>query len=152
MSLGEIPAGRIVKSAGPCFPSVRITATSPECVSAASKRCSSAENASASGADPVDYVKGMLAQKKKVPGFGHRVYHTEDPRATHLRRMSQDLGQSSGNAKWFDISRKIEEFVTGTGLATSSPQTIFSGAACYPTIERMLPHNPLTPGWRRISG
>ncbi len=31
------------------------------------------------GADPVDYIKGMLAQKKKVPGFGHRVYHTEDP-------------------------------------------------------------------------
>ena len=30
-------------------------------------------------------VKEMLAQKKKIPGFGHRVYHTEDPRATHLR-------------------------------------------------------------------
>src|ERR1039458_6573044 len=32
----------------------------------------------AAGADPVEYVKGMLAQKKKIPGFGHRVYHTED--------------------------------------------------------------------------
>jgi len=65
----------------------------------------------ASGADPVDYINGMLAQKRKVPGFGHRVYHTEDPRATHLRKMSEDLGKSSGNAKWFEISRKIEEFV-----------------------------------------
>jgi citrate synthase len=64
-----------------------------------------------SGADPVDYVKGMLAQKKKIPGFGHRVYHTEDPRATHLRQMSRDLGHSSGQAKWFEISHKIEEFV-----------------------------------------
>jgi citrate synthase len=63
------------------------------------------------GADPVDYVKGMLAQKKKIPGFGHRVYHTEDPRATHLRTMSRDLGKSSGNPKWFEYSRKIEEFV-----------------------------------------
>jgi citrate synthase len=63
------------------------------------------------GADPVEYVKGMLAQKKKVPGFGHRVYHTEDPRATHLRTMSRDLGNSSGVPKWFEISRKIEEFV-----------------------------------------
>ena len=63
------------------------------------------------GADPVEYVKGMLAQKKKVPGFGHRVYHTEDPRATHLRKMSRDLGQSSGNPKWFDYSHAIEEFV-----------------------------------------
>ena len=64
-----------------------------------------------SGADPIEYVKGMLAQKKKIPGFGHRVYHTEDPRATQLRVMSLDLGNSSGQAKWFEISRKIEEFV-----------------------------------------
>ncbi len=63
------------------------------------------------GADPVEYVKGMLAQKKKVMGFGHRVYHTEDPRATHLRKMSRDLGQSSGEPKWFEYSRKIEEFI-----------------------------------------
>ena len=64
-----------------------------------------------SGADAVDYVKGMLAQKKKIPGFGHRVYTTEDPRASHLRVMSRDLGNSSGQAKWFEISHKIEEFV-----------------------------------------
>lgn len=63
------------------------------------------------GADPVDYVRRMLEQKKKISGFGHRVYHTEDPRATHLRRMSEDLGRASGNTKWFDMSRKIELFV-----------------------------------------
>jgi len=63
------------------------------------------------GVDPVDYVKGMLAEKKKVPGFGHRVYHTEDPRATHLRKMSSDLGKSNGQSKWFEMSHKIEEFV-----------------------------------------
>jgi citrate synthase len=64
-----------------------------------------------SGADPVEYVKGMLAQKKKVPGFGHRVYHTEDPRATHLRHMSEQLGNSSGQPKWFRYSQAIERFV-----------------------------------------
>jgi citrate synthase len=63
------------------------------------------------GIDPVEYVKGMLAQKKKIPAFGHRVYHTEDPRATHLRRMSKDLGESSGQPKWFAMSRKIEEYI-----------------------------------------
>jgi len=63
------------------------------------------------GADPVEHIKGMLAQKKKIPGFGHRVYHTEDPRATHLRKMSQDLGKSSGQTQWFDMSEKIEKFV-----------------------------------------
>ena len=63
------------------------------------------------GADPVEYVKQMFEQKKKISGFGHRVYHTEDPRATHLRRMSEDLSRSAGNTKWFDMSRKIELFV-----------------------------------------
>ena len=62
-------------------------------------------------ADPVDYVRNMLAQKKKISGFGHRVYHTEDPRATHLRKMSHDLGVSSGQPKWYEMSHKIEEFV-----------------------------------------
>src|SRR5580700_6898381 len=63
------------------------------------------------GADPVEYIKGMLAQKKKIPGFGHRVYHTEDPRATHLRLMSRDLGSASGQPKWFQYSQAIEEFI-----------------------------------------
>ena len=32
--------------------------------------------------------------KAKIPGFGHRVYRTEDPRATHLRVLSEELGQA----------------------------------------------------------
>jgi len=64
-----------------------------------------------SGADPVEYVKQMFAEKKKISGFGHRVYLTEDPRATHLRKMSEDLSRTAGNSKWFDMSRKIELFV-----------------------------------------
>ena len=85
-----------------------------------------------SSADPVDYVKGMLAQKKKVPGFGHRVYHTEDPRATHLRRMSEDLGKSSGSAKWFEISRKIEEFIVADRKLNANVD--FYSASMYHTL------------------
>jgi citrate synthase len=62
-------------------------------------------------ADPIEYVRNMLAQKKKVPGFGHRVYNTEDPRATHLRVMSRDLGRSSGQPQWYEMSEAIEKFV-----------------------------------------
>ena len=62
-------------------------------------------------ADPVVFVRNMLAQKKKIPGFGHRVYHTEDPRATHLRVMSRDLGKASGQPQWYDMSEKIEALV-----------------------------------------
>jgi citrate synthase len=63
------------------------------------------------GEDPVEHVRQMLAEKKKISGFGHRVYRTEDPRATHLRKMSEQLGESSGNRKWFDMSQRIEQFV-----------------------------------------
>jgi citrate synthase len=69
------------------------------------------EEIDARKADPVEYVRGLLAQKKKISGFGHRVYHTEDPRATHLRKMSEDLCKSSGQAKWFEMSHKIEQFI-----------------------------------------
>jgi citrate synthase len=69
------------------------------------------EDIDARKADPVEYVRGLLEQKKKISGFGHRVYHTEDPRATHLRKMSEDLCKSRGQAKWFEMSRKIEQFI-----------------------------------------
>jgi citrate synthase len=84
------------------------------------------------GADPVEFVKGMLAQKKKIPGFGHRVYHTEDPRATHLRKMSRDLGQSSGEPKWFDFSNKIEGYVKGEKKLNANVD--FYSASTYHTL------------------
>jgi len=86
----------------------------------------------ANGADPVEYVQGMLAQKKKIPGFGHRVYHTEDPRATHLRQMSRDLGHSSGDPKWFEYSQKIEEFVKADKKINANVD--FYSASTYHTL------------------
>ena len=102
------------------------------------------------GADPVEHVKAMLAQKKKVPGFGHRVYHTEDPRATHLRKMSADLGKSSGQSKWFEMSRKIEEFVKGEKKLNANVD--FYSASTYHTLG--LDEDLFTPIFAvsRISG
>jgi citrate synthase len=59
----------------------------------------------------VAYAQEMLSGKKKIPGFGHRVYHTEDPRATHLRVLSEDLGKRTGHADLFLMSRRVEETV-----------------------------------------
>ena len=84
------------------------------------------------GADPVEYVREMLAQKKKIPGFGHRVYHTEDPRATHLRTMSRDLGHSSGQDKWYEFSHKIEEFVKAEKKLNANVD--FYSASTYHTL------------------
>jgi citrate synthase len=90
------------------------------------------EDIDRNGADPVEYIKGMLAQKAKVPGFGHRVYTTEDPRATHLRQMSRDLGYSSGQTKWFDYSRRIEEFINAEKKLNANVD--FYSASTYHTL------------------
>ena len=84
------------------------------------------------GADPVEYIKGMFAQKAKVPGFGHRVYTTEDPRATHLRRMSRDLGYSSGQTKWFEYSKAIEDFINAEQHLNANVD--FYSASTYHTL------------------
>jgi citrate synthase len=57
------------------------------------------------------YAKGTLSQKKKIPGFGHRVYHTEDPRATHLRVLSEELGKRTDHYALYLMSRRVEETV-----------------------------------------
>ena len=55
------------------------------------------------------FVKQALAEKRKMMGFGHAVYKTEDPRATHLRVFSKEMGEQAGNTKWYEMSRKLEE-------------------------------------------
>ena len=57
------------------------------------------------------WVRERLARKEKIMGFGHRVYRTEDPRASHLRRMSEELGRKFGQSHWFAIQRIIEDVV-----------------------------------------
>ncbi|MDQ5845890.1 MAG: citrate synthase [Acidobacteriota bacterium] len=55
------------------------------------------------------YLKKALAEKRKIMGFGHAVYKTEDPRATHLREFSKEMGKASGDSKWYEMSRNVEE-------------------------------------------
>jgi citrate synthase len=60
--------------------------------------------------DNVDrYVAEKFASGQKIMGIGHAVYRTEDPRATHLRKMSEEIGRRQGDTKWFEMSRRIEE-------------------------------------------
>jgi len=57
------------------------------------------------------YLQGALERKERIMGFGHRVYRTEDPRATHLRKMSEELGQRTGDSRWYEMSRRIEAYI-----------------------------------------
>ena len=55
------------------------------------------------------WVRDALTRKRKIMGFGHRVYRTEDPRAAQLRRLSEQLGRRAGQGEWFAIQRIIED-------------------------------------------
>jgi len=59
----------------------------------------------------VERVHAMLARKVKIPGFGHRVYRTEDPRATHLRAFSEELGKRTGQENLYLMSKRVEETI-----------------------------------------
>ena len=84
------------------------------------------------GEDPVEYIKkNFFDQKKKISGFGHRVYHTEDPRATHLRQMSRDLGRSA-NPKWYEMSAKIEQYIKSEKHLNANVD--FYSASTYTTL------------------
>jgi citrate synthase len=86
-------------------------------------------------------VREKLARKEKIPGFGHRVYRTMDPRAVHLRRMSRDLGRRTGQPQWFEISERIEALVKAEkGL---NPNVDFFSASTYHALG--IPTTLFTP-------
>jgi citrate synthase len=97
-----------------------------------------------------DWVRRALADKQKIMGFGHRVYRTEDPRATHLREMSGQLGERTGEKKWYQMSRKMEEvMMREKGL---NPNVDFYSASTYYALG--IPPDLFTPifACSRISG
>jgi 2-methylcitrate synthase len=95
-------------------------------------------------------IRSRLAKKIKIPGFGHRVYRTEDPRATHLRRMSRELGERVGNLRWVEMSQRIEQLVTAEKKLY--PNVDFYSASTYYTLG--IPVDLYTPIFAvsRVSG
>lgn len=97
-----------------------------------------------------DYIINRLRNKEKVMGFGHRVYKTEDPRATHLRRMAKDLAEKSGDGNNYEISQEIEKAVMDEkGIY---PNVDFYAASVYGYLK--IPTDLFTPVFAcsRVSG
>jgi len=76
-----------------------------------------------------DAIRARLARREKIPGFGHRVYRTMDPRAVHLRQMSRDLGRRIGQPHWFEMSERIEAVVKAEKKL--NPNVDFYSASTY---------------------
>lgn len=97
-----------------------------------------------------DYTITKLRNKEKVMGFGHRVYKTEDPRATHLRKMAQELATKTGDASNYEISEAIEKAVMDEkGIY---PNVDFYAASVYGYLQ--IPTDLFTPVFAcsRVSG
>ncbi|HYY46669.1 MAG TPA: citrate synthase [Candidatus Angelobacter sp.] len=87
------------------------------------------------------YVTERLQAHQKISGFGHRVYRTEDPRATHLREMSRQLGEHIGNLRWYELSRRVEEVMMQQKHLYANVD--FYSASCYFTMG--IPIDMFTP-------
>jgi citrate synthase len=86
-------------------------------------------------------VRELLGAGQKIMGFGHRVYRTEDPRATHLRRQSEQLGELAGEPKWWQMSAAMERVVMDVkGLY---PNVDFYAASVYRSLG--IPTDLFTP-------
>ena len=97
-----------------------------------------------------DYTITKLRNKEKVMGFGHRVYRTEDPRATHLRKMAQELAEKTGDPSNYEISEEIEKAVMDEkGIY---PNVDFYAASVYGYLQ--IPTDLFTPVFAcsRVSG
>jgi citrate synthase len=87
--------------------------------------CGNAETA-------VKKVREMLNDGEKIPGFGHRVYKTFDPRAAFLRKMSKQLGEAAGNTKWYEMSERLIPIVKE--MKNKDPNVDFFSASAYYTM------------------
>lgn len=96
------------------------------------------------------YVRAKLNNKEKIMGFGHRVYRLGDPRAKHLRVMSEKLTQITGEPHWYEMSRQIEAIVTGEKKLP--PNVDFYSASVYHSLG--IDHDLFTPIFAvsRVSG
>lgn len=75
------------------------------------------------------YILDRLSRKDKIPGFGHRVYKTEDPRARILRKYCEQLSEHYGETRWIEISRIVEK--TMRANTKVYPNVDFYSASCY---------------------
>lgn len=96
------------------------------------------------------YIQDKLDRKVKIMGFGHRVYKDGDPRAKHLREMSRQLANLTGDTKWYEMSRKIEALMEEKkGL---KPNVDFYSASVYNYLG--IPSDLFTPifAMSRVTG
>ncbi|RMG91140.1 MAG: citrate synthase [Zetaproteobacteria bacterium] len=90
------------------------------------------------------YLHRKLENKEKIPGLGHRVYKTKDPRATLLQKLYVRLTEKMGGDPTYDIARRIEDLSRDTlGAKGVCPNVDFYSGIVYRKLG--IPTDLFTP-------
>jgi 2-methylcitrate synthase len=57
------------------------------------------------------YVDEALSQRRRIAGFGHRVYRRVDPRGVHLKQMALRISDLKRERVWYDIATTVEDYM-----------------------------------------
>jgi citrate synthase len=70
--------------------------------------------------DAAQWVEDTLAQKKRIMGFGHRVYRAEDPRSRILKQTAKELG-----SPYVEVAEELESAALAA-LQKRSPDRVLA--------------------------
>jgi citrate synthase len=73
------------------------------------------------------FIDHALATKRRLMGMGHRIYKTYDPRAAQLNEHARVVAERSGNTRWYEIAKRIDEI--------SHTHPYFAERKIYPNVE-----------------
>ncbi len=96
--------------------------------------------------DPREWVEEAIDEGRRIPGFGHRVYQVKDPRALILEERSAELADSTGDDRWYDYAKTIEDYLTDeVGLVEKgiAPNVDFYSGSVY--YQLGMPADMYTP-------
>ncbi len=59
------------------------------------------------------WMLDALAEKRKVMGFGHRVYRNGDSRVPTMKKYTEKMASFTGQEKWLEIANILEDTMVG---------------------------------------
>jgi citrate synthase len=90
------------------------------------------------------WVEDAVAKKKKIMGFGHRVYKVKDPRATVLQELAEHVFAETGRPKIYDVAVEMERIMAGIlGPKGIYPNVDFYSGIVYQALN--IPRDLFTP-------
>jgi len=102
--------------------------------------------------DPAQWVRDALENRKRIMGFGHRIYRAEDPRSRLLKRTARELG-----APQIDVAEELEQ-VALRALQERHPERVLAtnveyySAIVLDVAEIPPPLAPAMFGCSRVAG